>query len=201
MVNEFLLGTFSHLRGLKYHFLFITMIFFISAMSGYLFSASDETYSDTLIQELGEEFSGLMELSAPMVVFNIFTRNTFLSFVALVTGIAFGLIPLGFIALNGILIGVIIQMAQREMGFFFVVMAIVPHGVIELPMVFLSSAIGLKLGQELLCMLIDRDSNIKEELIRGIRTFIILVIPLLFVAAFIEVYITSTLVYLMSSMA
>ncbi|MDY6931164.1 MAG: stage II sporulation protein M [Halobacteriota archaeon] len=201
MVNEFLLGTFSHLRGLKYHFLFITIIFFISAMSGYLFSASDETYSDTLIQELGEEFSGLMELSAPMVVFNIFTRNTFLSFVALVTGIAFGLIPLGFIALNGILIGVIIQMAQREMGFFFVVMAIVPHGVIELPMVFLSSAIGLKLGQELLCMLIDRDSNIKEELIRGIRTFIILVIPLLFVAAFIEVYITSTLVYLMSSMA
>jgi len=201
MVNEFLYGTGAHLRSLKYHFLFITAIFFIAAVTGYLYGASDETYSDAIIEELGEEFSDLMDLSAPMIVFNIFTRNTFLSFIALVSGIVFGLIPLGFIALNGVLIGVIMQMAEKEMGSFFVIMAIVPHGIIELPMVILSSAIGLKLGQELLCMLIDRDSNIKEEFIKGIRTFTVLVIPFLLVAAFIEVYITSTLVYIMMNMA
>ncbi len=201
MVNVFLQGIGAHLRSLKYHFIFITVIFFIAAMAGYLYGASDETYSDMIIKELGEEFNDLLDLSAPMIVFNIFTRNTFLSFISLVSGIGFGLIPLGFIALNGVLIGVVMQMAEEEMGSFFVIMAIIPHGIIELPMVILSSAIGLKLGQELLCMLIDRESNIKEEFIKGIRTFTVLVIPLLLVAAFIEVYITSTIVYIMMNMA
>ncbi|MDY6958721.1 MAG: stage II sporulation protein M [Halobacteriota archaeon] len=201
MVNEFLKGTLAHIYSLRYHFIFITVIFFIAAATGYLYGAADETYSDAIIEELGEEFSGLVEQSPPMIVFNIFTRNTALSFMALVSGIAFGLIPLGFITINGILIGVIMQMAEEEMGALFVLLAIIPHGIVELPMVILSSAIGMKLGQELLCILIDRESNIKEEFIKGIRTFTVLVVPLLFVAAIIEVYITSTIVYILMNMA
>ena len=90
MVNEFLRGTLAHIRTLRYHFIFISVIFFVAAATGYMYGATDETYSDAIIEELGEEFSGLVDQTPPMIVFNIFTRNTSLSFLALISGIAFG---------------------------------------------------------------------------------------------------------------
>jgi stage II sporulation protein M len=81
--------------------------------------------------------------------------------------------------INGGLIG---WFARKE-GLI-ILFAIVPHGIFELPAFFISVAIGLKLGREVLKKKGDR--NLKRELGNGLRAFFTLILLLLVIAAIIE---------------
>lgn len=65
-----------------------------------------------------------------------------------------------------------------------VFLAIVPHGIFELPAFLLSAAIGLRLGREVLKRKGER--HLKKELWNGLRMYLILILPLLLIAALIE---------------
>ncbi|MDY6964560.1 MAG: stage II sporulation protein M [Halobacteriota archaeon] len=199
MASEFVSEVRRYLRSIRYHILFISLIFLLSMMSGIMYGALDPTFSEELMSELGEEFGGLTELPPPLIMLSIFGRNAGLSFITLIVGIGFGLVPIAFIAINGFMVGIVVKIAEQEAGIFFVIMAILPHGIIELPMVFLSAAIGLKLGHEVLLLLLTGESHIKEESVKGLRIFSFLVVPLLFISAIIEVYITSTIIWMMNN--
>jgi len=71
-----------------------------------------------------------------------------------------------------------------------VLAAIIPHGIIELPMVILSVAIGLRLGQQAMYAIMGRGVRIKDELVKGIYVFMYWIMPMLFVAAMVETFIT-----------
>jgi stage II sporulation protein M len=84
----------------------------------------------------------------------------------------------------------IVYAMKEATGFGFVILSILPHGVVELPTVILSAAIGVKLGQVVFLSLLGRKPNIIEEFFNGMRTFFCFILPLLLLAALIEVYIT-----------
>ena len=65
-----------------------------------------------------------------------------------------------------------------------VFLAIVPHGVFELPAYFLSVAIGLKLAREVLKPKLER--QLRLQLGDGLRVYLRLILPLLIIAAIIE---------------
>jgi stage II sporulation protein M len=117
-------------------------------------------------------------------------RNSSLSLKALILGLGLGVIPVLFIVSNAFLIGMLIRVMGRGEGIYFVLMLLLPHGVIEIPAVLLSAAMGVKMGQEVLFALLGREHEIKREFLRCMRRFFLIVLPLLAIAAIIEVYIT-----------
>ena len=65
---------------------------------------------------------------------------------ALIFGLGFGIIPFFFVAVNGIVLGILVEFFIKKQGVIFVIAAILPHGIIELPMVIMSVGIGFRLG-------------------------------------------------------
>ena len=69
-----------------------------------------------------------------------------------------------------------------------------PHGVLELPAVFLGSAIGLMMGASFTRRLTAKSENtIGAELGQALRFFATVIVPLLLLAALVEAYVTAAL--------
>ncbi len=183
MEENFSVG--AYLYSLRFYVLFIVALFVGSAVIGYngflneLFSAPLEW-----IQELSENVKDFSDIYPTWVLFLvffavIFLNNAFTCFLDIILGPLIGIFPLFSAFLNGGLIG----WFAREEGLI-ILFAIVPHGLFELPAFFISTAIGLKLGREVLKKKSER--HLKDELRKGLRVFFTLIILLLVIAALIE---------------
>ena len=73
-------------------------------------------------------------------------------------------------------------------------MAILPHGIFEIPALLLGISMGILLCRELTRKILGTNKMPVLERIKGIiNTFVVLVVPLLIVAALIESFITPSL--------
>jgi stage II sporulation protein M len=74
-------------------------------------------------------------------------------------------------------------------------LSLLPHGVIELPAVLLGTSIGLAIGIQALKRLTGKsDRKIGAELASGLRYFCSIIVPLLFIAALVEAFVTAAFV-------
>ncbi|MCD4815833.1 MAG: stage II sporulation protein M, partial [Methanosarcinales archaeon] len=90
----------------------------------------------------------------------------------------------------------------QEYGILVVLFALLPHGIIELPMIFISASMGLRLGVlafQKIFRIKEEEIRFKYELFSAIRFFVTVIVPLLFIAAIIETFITSTILYILTS--
>jgi stage II sporulation protein M len=88
------------------------------------------------------------------------------------------------LGMNGIIIGAILTMCYlMDMSLVFILAGIMPHGIFEFTAVFFGTALGLKL-------LFAKEEELSEYKIEVNNKVIKILIPLLLMAAFVEVYIT-----------
>jgi len=175
----------EYLYSLMIYFLYFSIIFIGAIVIGYNGILS-EVFSAPLewIEELSEGIKDFTDIYPAWQIFMvffvvIFLNNAFTCFLDIILGPLLGIFPLFSVILNGGLIG---WFAQEEGLIVF--LAIVPHGMFEIPAFLLSAAIGLKLGREVLKRKEER--HLKDELRKGLRTYLILVLLLLLIAALIE---------------
>jgi len=175
----------EYLYSLRFYFLFVSIIFIGAIVIGYNGVLSD-VFSAPLewIEELSEGIKDFTDIYPAWLIFMvffvvIFLNNAFTCFLDIILGPLLGIFPLFSVILNGGLIG---WFAQKEGLIVF--LAIVPHGMFEIPAFLISAAIGLKLGREVLKRKEER--HLKDEFRKGLRAYIILVLLLLFIAAVIE---------------
>jgi uncharacterized membrane protein SpoIIM required for sporulation len=175
----------EYLYSLRTYLLVIALLFMGSIIVGYI-GVWSGLFSEPLgwIQRLGEHIKDFAEFYPAWLIFMaflaiIFLNNAFTCFLDIILGPLLGIFPLFSAFINGGLIG---WFAQEEGLIVF--LAIVPHGVFEIPAFLISAAIGLKLGREVLKRKEER--HLKEELWNGLRVYLILIIPLLLIAALIE---------------
>lgn len=180
----------GYLRFIGPYFLFITLVFFGALFAGYISSANFPSMANTLMEGFSSRFAPLMDMPPIFIMLGIFLNNAFVSLLFLVLGLALGILPVLFIAFNGYIIGVIAHVVSQERGLFFILLALLPHGIVELPMVFLSAGIGLRLGHQVFDALIGRPTEIKKEFKEGLRFYFRWILPLLFLAAIVETFIT-----------
>jgi stage II sporulation protein M len=139
------------------------------------------------------------------LVMGIFTNNLTASAVALFGGLLLGLGPFVVVVSNGFLLGYILIATPALSGQSFVsslgivVLGILPHGILEIPAFLLAAALGLRLGIE---WLKKENYGRRIEVLRGNFLKVLVAIPaialLLFVAALIEVYVTGTVLDVLS---
>ncbi|MCL7415312.1 MAG: stage II sporulation protein M [ANME-2 cluster archaeon] len=185
---------------LRPYLLIIISLFVVCVVAGYLSGYYNPGIIEQLMGQFEESYGWIAGESPLVIMLFIFANNTLNSFLAMLFGVVFGLWPVLFIAVNGFFIGVVVFDAAREIGILVVLAALIPHGIIELPMIFISAAMGLRLGYLAFLKISNKmDVSIKQELFQAIRFFIKVIVPLLFIAALIETFVTSPIVYLLIS--
>jgi len=186
-LHDFIYGNFKlslkYLREIKNYFWFVLFLFFGIGILGYFFPVFFEEWVLNLIKEIMQETEGLDALG---LIRYIFINNFQSSFFAMLFGIFFGIIPFMVLVVNGYFLGFVANGVVDSEGLL-VLWRLLPHGVFELPAVFISIAIGLRLG---VFLIVYRGENKLKEfrkwLIDALRVFVFVVVPLLVIAAVIE---------------
>lgn len=151
-----------------------------------------------LTDQFGENIANFVKIFHGLPRFQlaaaIFFNNATKTLLAIVLGALFGVVPGIFLLANGLALGVVFTLATYTKGFWLTLLGILPHGIIELPAVFLGTSIGLLLGSHAVKWVRRHpDAALIVELKRGLRFFCSIIAPLLLVAAVVEAYITAAL--------
>ena len=132
------------------------------------------------IKELLKKTAGM---SQPELTSFIFFNNLQSSFIGMFFGIVLGIFPVLTTLANGYLLGFVAEKTVGKEGIF-ILWRLFPHGIFELPALFISLGLGLKLGT-----FIFKKNKLKvlgTYLLKSIKVFFFIVIPLLIIAAIIE---------------
>ncbi len=180
----------EYLFSLKKYIFIVVDIFILSLIIGLIISVKNPELSRNYYSMFQGEFGWIKTLNPISIMLVIFANNAFKSFLSLVLGVGLGVIPVLFVAANGVIIGMLANTIAKQNGTLFVIAALVPHGIIEVPMVLISAGIGLRLGYKMYPSLTGLKTDINKELREGIGFYVRFVLPLLFVAAIIETFVT-----------
>ncbi len=123
----------------------------------------------------------------------IFANNAGKSLLAMLAGFFFGIFPVAFVMLNGYIIGVVVSWREPDWGLLKVILAIIPHGILEIPAIIIACAYGMWLGYRFYLALF-RGVEFRKYLLKAIRVYIRLVLPILLIAALVEAFITPVVV-------
>jgi stage II sporulation protein M len=184
----------QYFRELRPFLITTLLLFALGIVAGNLL-AGHSTFAGLKINEsLGGFAQMFRDLPKPILALMIFANNAVKTLLVIVLGIAFAILPVVFILVNGLAIGVVLHLASQSMGLAYSILAIVPHGVFELPGVLAGAAIGLMLGNKAIKRLF-RKSELKvgSELSRALKIFATIIVPLLLIGAITEAYVTAAL--------
>ncbi|MDZ4133661.1 MAG: stage II sporulation protein M [Dethiobacteria bacterium] len=182
-----------------------TAIFMICAIAFYLGTAYSEPVDDqALDSQLGmlqELFAFLIE-AKPLVSALLVFMNNFLSMAQmLLLGVLAGISPLFTLGINGALVGVLLSLAVQEGASLLplIMLGIMPHGIFELFAFFLCGAIGLKFGYHCVASPLPGISRIESfrYIWKEAISILPLIITLLIISAFVEMFITPHLFQLL----
>lgn len=187
----------KYIWGLKYYLLAIVLIFAAFYAIGYIAVMTVPDMGNMVVSNFRQEVSPLKELSPVGLMLGIFANNALKCLLVMVLGLAFGIAPVLFIVANGLILGIVVGVTMRSTSLLYVLVGVVPHGVIELPMVFISAAIGLKLGVDVLKALLGKKESVVDKLVESLLVYIVWIFPLLFLAAFVETFVTGPILYLL----
>lgn len=171
---------------------------FILCLTGYVFSLivgyqMGDSISESILDDLMAALPDLEGMDMTMIFLFVLFSNITKSFIWMVLGIVGSFPPLYFSIMNGFLLGSFSYSIVLEHSMAFTAAALVPHGIIEVPTILLSSAAGMGLGYQLINRLRGR-GNLRVEFAMALRLFITRIIPLLLLAALIEFTLTPLLV-------
>jgi stage II sporulation protein M len=160
----------------------IVGIFFFFALLAY-FIPAPQFLNDrimTLIKDLVNQTKGLSQFN--LIKFILF-NNVQSTFIGLSSGFFLGIFPIVIAIANGYLLGFVALLSVKAGGIL-TLWKIFPHGIFEMPAVFISLGLGLKLGTFIFQK--KKLKSFENYLINSLKCFLLIVIPLLIIAGIIE---------------
>ncbi len=121
----------------------------------------------------------------------IFFNNIQSSFFGMIFGVFLGIFPIVAVVANGYILGFVASLVVNSEGIS-VLWRLFPHGIFELPAIFISLGLGLKIGTFIFQR--KKLESLKKYFLNSLRVFLFIVLPLLIIAAIIE----GGLIYLIS---
>lgn len=182
--------------------IFITVLLFAAIMIlSYAVLYEQDDILMELMQHINDSFvsKGVFHAAESLQSFDLsatslISNNMTACLMAVLLGlIPFFYVPVVTIAVNALIIGAMAAMMLSmglPMNFF--VFGIIPHGIFELPALFLSVSLGLYVCRQENRMIKEKQQNISfmELLLPVVRIYVLIVIPMLITAGCIEAYIT-----------
>lgn len=152
----------------------------------------------TVISAFNEDIagSGIVQEDGSFNVLALFANNLR----AMVLGVLYGFIPFLYLpalalGVNAAILGMLASLIDGQ--WLLLAAGILPHGIFELPALFLSLAAGLCLCKNINAYIRKNEKGIMKPLLLNIlRVTVLLVLPLLVIAAVMETYVTPALMQL-----
>jgi len=161
---------------------FIIFLFFGFSIMGYFV-----TPSEALSAQIFEYIKQLIEKTKDFNLFEligfIFLNNLKSSFIGLFSGLFFGILSLIHGILNGYILGFVSFYSVAENGLLSL-WKILPHGIFELPAIFISLGLGLKLGSFMFVK--NKIPFLRRNILGSVKAFFLIILPLLLIGAIIE---------------
>jgi len=176
------LSSWNYLKSSKNYIFFVVILFFLFALVGFFFPVPEEL-SKAIILFIQKLLEKTKDLSGIQLIGFIFWNNLQSCFIGFLFGFFLGITPVLICILNGYVLGFVGNLAVEKRGFY-ILWTLLPHGIFELPAIFISLGLGLRLGMFLFQKNIVK--SLRESFVQGIKTFFLIVIPLLIIAAIIE---------------
>jgi len=166
----------------------IIVVFFVFALIGFLFPVPEFLYNE-ILEFIREILEATENLSQNELIWFIISNNVQSSFLGMLFGFIYGIFPLIIAIANGYVLGFVSSMSVESVGIASLG-KIIPHGIFELPAIFISLGLGLKFGT--FAFQKNKAKSFKNYLINSLRIFFLVIIPLLIIAGIIE----GTLIFL-----
>jgi stage II sporulation protein M len=179
----------AYLKSIQAFIGLTVLAFMASAMMGYFAASADSELAANWMNEL-EMLKWIMGLHPLLIMLIIFLKNLTACAMSVLLGLGFGLVPLLVLTTNGIMIGIVSYFIVHKQGVLYLLAGIVPHGIIELPTILLGISIGFRLGYLLVFTLLGEKVDLTKETRIAVYFLIKWFVPLLFLAAAIETFIT-----------
>ena len=172
----------KYLKESKNFIYIIMVLFFVFALIGFFIPAPN-----FIVEQILEFINELLEKTQYMsqwgLIQFIFLNNLQTSFFGIILGIFLGILPIIATVVNGYVLGFVTSLSVVSGGGS-VLWKLLPHGIFELPAVFISLGLGLKLGSFIFQK--KKIDLFKEYFWNSIKVFLFIIIPLLIIAAIIE---------------
>ena len=178
-----------HNKELAKCIVFIAVLFAASIFLGYWLALLDPQGVREKITGALSPFESIRKLNVFLIFLFIFLNNAIKGFLIILLGSFFGIIPAFFVFINGELLGQVLGISVFAAGPGKVLLGILPHGILEIPAIILSAGYGLWIGYKAYRAVRYREP-FKKYLFWAIKKFLHVMLPLFFVAALIEAFIT-----------
>lgn len=159
------------------------LVFVIGTWIGFYLPGRFVELDEILRNTLRDIFLQAEGLNGFELTIFILQNNLQSAFVAVLTGIFLGIFPVLTSIVNGILIGYVSNVVVSEVGFLNL-WRLIPHGIFELPAVFISIGLGIKLGFSIFSK--NSGKEFSKNFYQSMNAFLVVVFPLLILAAIIE---------------
>ena len=172
----------EYLKDLTPIFAITIFLFIFSSFMGYYMG---EQISPDIFEDLFSNIPDPADSTTLEIFVAILVNNTIASFLFLVSGVLIGIPPLLFIIMNGFIVGWISFTAAKEAGIGLILLTLLPHGIIEIPAISLSAAMGVGIGYKIINK-IRREDGLTSYVKDSLSLFVLRIVPLLILAAAIE---------------
>lgn len=197
-------GVYQFLKQLCRPILLMLAVFIIAAATTHwTLSAqyrADPAKRDQQIAQLTQlmDEKDLIDENGQISALGLFCNNFVASGTAVVIGvIPFIFLPVAMPVINASLLGLVsaIVTTSGTGGFYELAVSIAPHGVFEIPALLISAAMGLTLCMDISARILRRRRNLPFLTLLAdlARLSVLVVVPLLAVAAVLEAYLTPAL--------
>jgi stage II sporulation protein M len=172
----------KYIKSCRIQIYSIISLFFVFVLIGFFVPISKEMMN-FILEYVKQILEQTKDMSMLRLMSFIFLNNLQASFLGLILGFFFGIFPVFFAIFNGYILGIVASLTVNQEGVSSL-LNLFPHGIFELPAVFISLGIGLKLGAFIFQK--NKKEFFKKNILNSIKVFLFVVLPLLFIAAIIE---------------
>lgn len=187
------------LKDLKILYYALLIVFILFAAVATFYFQNNEQLTTSLYMELIDMFESQIPMDAQGVslFLGIFLNNVQAGAIS----IAFGFVPFLFIPIwtltsNALIIGIVggvYGMSGYSLLSF--LLGIVPHGILEIPAFLMGVALGLDICYKMVRLILRQISknDLKQAVVNAVRIYCLWMVPLFFLAAIIETFMTPIL--------
>lgn len=161
-----------------------------------LYAPSDlNSTAGPLVAGMLEQLASLLVESKFLTAIFILSNNAFTLVMSFLLSPILCLFPIMVLLLNGGIIGFLSPLVISETSLGFLVMSLLPHGILELPAIIIGEAAALSIGAAVMLAIFKKESRnlLLPRLVTNLKLLAV-AIALLVPAAFIESYLTPLLI-------
>lgn len=170
------------------------LLFVIGIISGLAAPAAISRLVSDELAALEKMGSALPPFKLSTMIF-IFIKNAVALLFSFALSPIFCLVPILTLTVNGWLLALVSTMVAEEKSLGFVLAGLLPHGIIELPALFIGEAAALSFGAVVVVALFKKEKrNLLFPSLRQNLRYLFIALALFLPAAIIETYVTPLLV-------